>query len=343
MLQNQYFNHKLTKGHIEKILANYNIKYNTMKNEIDAKINSMIKLFVNDIRAFLENIEEITNERKKIKEAENSQIEISILKSKLEEKALNEHKMKNEIDNLTKENSSLKTKIKKELKRTKSKHKKKLNTTFSSTIVNTESRPAKIKFMKFYKDSEARSKDKKQINKNKFKTERNKTSKNTENKYTNLSISVGKRNLQNLKTAFSKTKENHNNSTEKIVVNSYKFKKINNNINSKKINNKNNQNSLFQKNHQDKSLVVNRTATISNRNINNKKDKNNENKENEKKSSNEDLSSFVQSSEEFESSSASVDDFIEEEIKELEMDEENILLLMDQIRNLKNGSEKKKN
>ena len=65
MLQNQYFNSKLTKNQIEKILANYNIKYNTMKNEIEAKFNSLIKLFINDIKAFLENIEEISNERKK--------------------------------------------------------------------------------------------------------------------------------------------------------------------------------------------------------------------------------------------------------------------------------------
>ena len=61
MLQNQYYNSKLSHAHIEKILANYNIKYNTMKNEIDAKFNSMIKLFINDIKAFLENIEEIIN------------------------------------------------------------------------------------------------------------------------------------------------------------------------------------------------------------------------------------------------------------------------------------------
>ena len=338
MLQNQYFNHKLTKGHIEKILTNYNIKYNTMKNEIDAKFNSMIKLFVNDIRAFLENMEEITNERKKLKEVENNQIEISILKAKLEEKSLNENKMKNEIDILTKENSSLKIKIKKELKRTKSKRKKNLNTTFSSSIVNTESRPAKIKFMKIFKDSRGRSKDKKIINKNKFKTEGNKTTKNSQSKYNHLSISMEKRNLENLKTASNKPKENHSNSTEKIVVNSYKFKKINNNANNKKIKNDNKQNILFQKTPKNKSMIVNRTATICKRSINSKKDNNNEN---EQKSNNEEILSFVQTSEE-EEPSLSVDDFIEEEIKELEMEEENILLLMNQIRNLKDDVEKKK-
>ena len=112
MLQNQYYNSKLSHAHIEKILANYNIKYNTMKNEIDAKFNSMIKLFINDIKAFLENIEEISNERKKIKDAENSQMQISILKEKLEEKNKIEVQLRNEIDNLNKENQNLKKKVK---------------------------------------------------------------------------------------------------------------------------------------------------------------------------------------------------------------------------------------
>ena len=98
MLQNQYYNHKLTKSQIEKILKNYDIKYITMKNEIDAKFNSMIKLFINDIKAFLENIEEISNERKKIKEAENQEIEMAILKNKIEEKNKNENKLKNELE-----------------------------------------------------------------------------------------------------------------------------------------------------------------------------------------------------------------------------------------------------
>ena len=112
MLQNQYFNSKLTKNHIEKILANYNTKYNTMKNEIDAKFNNLIKLFINDIKAFLENIEEISNERKKIKEAENREMEFIILKNKLEEKNKIENQLRNELELLSKENLNLKKKIK---------------------------------------------------------------------------------------------------------------------------------------------------------------------------------------------------------------------------------------
>ena len=143
MLQNQYYNSKLSKNHIDKILGNYNIKYNTMKKEIDAKFNNMITLFVNDIRAFLENIEEISNERKKIKEAENAQMEISILKSQLEEKNINESKMKNEIDILTKEISSLKTKMKIHSKASKNKTHSHTNTdtdlpNYNSVILKSE-------------------------------------------------------------------------------------------------------------------------------------------------------------------------------------------------------------
>ena len=107
MFQNQYYNRNLTKEHIEKILTNYNIKYNTMKNEIDAKFNSMIKLFINDIKAFLENIEEISTERKKIKEAENKELELAILKNKLEEKNRTENALRNQVELLTKENERL--------------------------------------------------------------------------------------------------------------------------------------------------------------------------------------------------------------------------------------------
>ena len=83
-----------------------------MKNEIDAKFNNMIKLFINDIRPFLENIEELTNERKKLKDLENREREIELLREKLNEKITNEHKMKSDLDFLKKENTDLKSKMK---------------------------------------------------------------------------------------------------------------------------------------------------------------------------------------------------------------------------------------
>ena len=196
MLQWQYYNYKLSKSHIEKILTNYTIKYNTMKNEIDAKFNSMIKLFVNDIRAFLENIEEISNERKKIKEAENCQIEIALLKSKLDEKTANENKMKNEIEILNKENSSLKTRIRIQNNLNKQKNLSEISNP-SDYILKTESKKIKEKYKNFMTNSrmQLRKKNKdKNLNTSRVTTEGNKPKKHKRSNH--LSISIDKRNLK---------------------------------------------------------------------------------------------------------------------------------------------------
>jgi hypothetical protein len=108
MLQLQYYNAKLTKKHIDNILNNFNIKYSTIKNEIDAKLNSLLKIFMEDILSFLENIEEITKERKKIKEFENMKREYDILNLKYKEKTLNERKLESNIESLQKEITFLK-------------------------------------------------------------------------------------------------------------------------------------------------------------------------------------------------------------------------------------------
>ena len=117
MLQLQYFNSKLSKNQIDNILNNFNIKYTTAKNEINAKLNNLVKLFLNDIQPFLENIEEISKERKKLKELENIKKEYNILSSKLKEKTLNEHKLESNIEYLQKEIKSLKNKNRHESKK----------------------------------------------------------------------------------------------------------------------------------------------------------------------------------------------------------------------------------
>ena len=63
MLQKQYYTYKLSKTQIDHILANYNIKYTTMKTDIESKLANMIQVFLKDIFAFLENIEEIATEK----------------------------------------------------------------------------------------------------------------------------------------------------------------------------------------------------------------------------------------------------------------------------------------
>ena len=322
MFQNQYCNLKLTKNHIDKILLNYNIKYNTLKNEIDAKFNNMIKLFVNDIRAFLENIEEINNERKRIKEAENSQMEIAILKSKLEEKVLNENKMKNEIDILTKENSSLKSKIKIQLTTSKSKNEKEFN---NNSILKTESRVTKNKYMRFTVGDGIKNKN--ILSKIRIKTEGNKNRKKFNGKKNiYLSSSMEKKSLkevENLKYSSIQTRKKNYNSMEKR---------------NNKIKNKN-KNNVVQRTPQNKNIILYSTGNVSTNNLNKKKDNYNNTMENFHKINSE-IHPFEQSLGEDDSL---ITDVIEEEIKELEMDEENILLLIEEINDLKKEREEKPN
>ena len=108
MLQQQYFNSKLTKNQIDGIMNNFNIKYTTVKNEIDAKLNNLLKLFLNDIQPFLDNLEEISKERKKLKDFENIQREYNIMSLKLKEKISNEHRLESSIESLQKEITQLK-------------------------------------------------------------------------------------------------------------------------------------------------------------------------------------------------------------------------------------------
>lgn len=327
MFQNQYYNSKLSKKHIEKLLEVYNIKYNTMKKEIDAKFDNMINLFVNDIRAFLENTEEIRNERKKIKEAENTQMEIEILKSKLEEKSINENKMKNEIDNLTKENSSLRTRIKIQSNISKSKNNFDVYKT-NSTIL----RPERKKTNQFAKISNGgkiitNNKDKTNLTKNRTKTDKYKNRNNN-----NLSLSMERRNNKDNDITKSGSIQHKNNKKSNSIGkrNVKPFTKINI---KQKIKNKNRKNNSLEKTPDNKSFTANTTENVTNSNINTKKNKTIEN--DDKNLNTLEINPFDQSFGEDESI-LTVDDVIDEEIKELEIDEENIISLMEQIKNLGN-------
>lgn len=103
MLQSQYYNVKLTKEHLDGILKNYNIKYKTERKKIVVALDNLLNIFMTDILKFLQGVEEISNERKKIKEFDNLQREYDILNSKIKEKTLNEHKLENDILSLQNE------------------------------------------------------------------------------------------------------------------------------------------------------------------------------------------------------------------------------------------------
>ena len=108
MLSLQYLNKRLKKSHIEQILANYNIKYNTMKREIDNKINIMIKTFTQDISDFLNNMEEVAEEKEKLKALAQNQNELEDLREQMKEKIHTQTKLRREIELLRIENNRLK-------------------------------------------------------------------------------------------------------------------------------------------------------------------------------------------------------------------------------------------
>ena len=110
MIQLQFYRKGLTKVQIEQILNNYKLKYTTLTNEINAKLNYLVKTVLNDICPFLENIEEISKEIKNIKELDNHKKTIELLQNKLNEKTLTEHQLQNDIISLKKEISILKEK-----------------------------------------------------------------------------------------------------------------------------------------------------------------------------------------------------------------------------------------
>ena len=315
MLQNQYYNSKLSHAHIEKILANYNIKYNTMKNEIDAKFNSMIKLFINDIKAFLENIEEISNERKKIKDAENSQMQISILKEKLEEKNKIEVQLRNEIDNLNKENQNLKKKVK--FRETINKNKN-LLTDSNDIRLKTESIPYKNKYKTFTINNNKKNKDKKNNNTSiELRTEEKKPLKN-KNSYRGKQQSLNfdkNSDSDTLKYAksYMKAKKRINNSMDKRVAKNKKSQ-IKKNMD------------LLQKSPDIKS----NQETKSSSNVQKVKE---EIVQLDEKLNTEDVPLSAHSYGENELS-ITADEILVDEIKELEMEEENIILLMDKIKQL---------
>ena len=111
MIHLQYYNSVIKNNHINKILNNYEIKYTQIKNEIDLKINQMMKLFLKDIFSFLENLEEVAEQKHKINEYNSIVKELELTKNKLKDKISNENKLKNECEILQQDNCLLKLKI----------------------------------------------------------------------------------------------------------------------------------------------------------------------------------------------------------------------------------------
>ena len=139
MLQLQYFNTKLKNKQINDILGNYKLKYSHIKNNLETKLNELIKLFLNDISTFLEKTEEIATGKKKLNNYEKMKNELESIRNQLKAKIYNEHKIKNELEILNQENAILKLKLKSLNEKIKNLNDN--NTNNTNTINNNKKRP----------------------------------------------------------------------------------------------------------------------------------------------------------------------------------------------------------
>ena len=116
-IKNQISTLNFNQKHIEAILNNYHIKYNKFKNQIDIKLNELIKEFLSDFLLFLGYFQGDNLLKIKTKEIELNKNEIECLLKKLKNKEKNEYNLKQEIKYLLNENQSLKNKIKNQKKK----------------------------------------------------------------------------------------------------------------------------------------------------------------------------------------------------------------------------------
>ena len=355
MIQLQYYNKGLTKAQIDQILNNYNLKYTTLTKEINSKLNSLIKTVLNDISPFLENIEEISKELKSLKEMDNHKRKIELLENKLHEKSIVEHQLQNDITSLKKEIQDLKEK----------------NKQYDSTdnlINKNENFESPVKNKKKKKSIDMNiSQEKKPIKNQNKKNDEIQTHNNNLNTHSRSTFSNkkgGTRGHQENKTSnymmnLKEITRNLNNKSQANKINDKASKFI---YSSSKKNTKKDLQPKKTKKHKSKSIDLSNavdTATkneivqkkdviidkeknnnekdnnnnINNNNINNEQNKKNKNIDNTK-------DNYEKYYKENESNLEIIDEEFDEEIKELEIDEERILKLIEQIKNFRDNRNK---
>ena len=399
MLQLQYLNTKLQKKHIDQILTNYNIKYTTMKNEIENKINLMIKSFNQDISEFLNNMAEIADQKQQLKHLERNQNELETVREQLKDKIHEITKLKREIELLKMENTRLKNvnnNNNNSSQRLFSPTSRGITQNSNSIILNQTQKKLKVTKTNFYrtekkeKNKEIRFKsplnfglrhkkkttdlvldEKHKNNKTIFKKESNFGNMKKNILYNSVNTEIKtepniNKSVRSTKNMFNKNKE------DMIVVKKriYKNENLTKSINNTKIKlvKKNNNNKLFNSTTQNfKKVKKIISKNIFNKNNNNtlevKKEKEKEDDENEKKdniTNKENTYSSENSSSDNESRSRSIsksksrsrskskslmtenvdDKTIDEEIDEMNILEDEILSLMEQIKDFKKEKDK---
>jgi hypothetical protein len=353
MIQLQYYNKGLTKNQIEQILNNYNLKYTTLTKEINSKLNSLIKTVLNDISPFLENIEEISKKIKNLKEMDSHKRKIELLENKLQEKSQVEHQLQNDIISLKKEISLLKEKNKNDSTENLIKD----NDNYTSPVKRNKKKSIDMNNMNDLIDLQNLKQDLKgSTRKNNIK--KNDESSNGANIHSKSTMSSKKGSWKNSKEKKSNNylmnfqeitrSLNNKNLNQNKIQNQNLNKSVKSDRLSKFISSSNKKNT---KDYKDKKKPIknkNRSIDLSNViDTETKKDKikNNINKNNniiEKKEINqndkiiEENNNKNNNEEEFikeESYLEIIEEEIDDEIKELETDEEEILMLIDDIRN----------
>ena len=362
MIQLQYYNKGLTKTQIEHILNNYRLKYTTLTNEINLKLNSFVKTVLNDISPFLENIEEISKEMKNLKEMDNHKIKIEILEQKLKEKAIMERQLQSDVDSLRKELISLKEKNEsrnssnnllkdKEIKTTPLSPKvtrEKKNIVFDLNIENAhssrESKELSPKKNNNNKNQEDSSKSTiLNIQSNSSITKRENQKNKKKNNYM-MNMQEITRNINNYHNEVQANRTNKNinkfisPSNRKIVQKEIKNKKkridksksidlsnaMDTESNNQKMEINNIANKINKENNSKQNKANNDNNTNNSNNTNNTNNTNNDNNDKLNK--------------ELEKEYFLIDEKLEEEIKELEIDEENILKIIEDIKIFENNN-----
>ncbi len=356
MLHLQYYNSVLKKNHITKIINNYKLKYSRVVNEIQSKINEMMKLCLKDILSFLENIEEVSDQKHKLSDYDKNKRELEIIKQKLKSKSYIENKLKNDLDLLQQENNLLKLKITSLNK--KISNFKNININNSLNNVNSEKNSSnRNKSMPKIGNSFMSPKIRKQNNLNIAVNNISIIEENINNKST-LSLQSPKKNLYKSDKSVLKPKINNINQKKKINANKFLNNnkiKSNKNIN-RNINNNNNSINKLRKSY-DRKIVnssPNSRPIINKLNINNNIyiNKNTNKNKNSKRQNSSDLelnnihkysplNSFSQSIDlsntnrniniNYNDLGKNINEALDNELKELEQDEANIELLLEQL------------
>ena len=343
MLQLQYYNSGLKNNHINKILNNYRMKYTHIKNEIESKINQMIKFFLKDILVFLENIEEVSNQKHKINEYESVLKELEITRAKIKDKISAEYKLKNECEMLQQENCLLKLKIN-------SLNYKINNLTNLNNYNSQESSPIRIKSnnsttMNIYSNSQRNFMSPKPEKLRNLLTEfredasHNKTRLLSPNNELSKSLKT-RENIDKLALKINygkmiKSKNNFKNKKKKINVNKY--------VNNKTLIKGNKNDNLKKFNINKKENIRKKFGSIINNLPKNKKKYSSAEKiKPSRRNKYSPINTINQSTEpinnndniDYENLEKKVNDVLESEMKELEQDEANIEFLLEQLVNL---------